>query len=198
MGLPRLRAGPLCVAQHLMRTCRLMRSLFAVVAVVVSLATASFSQQTSSDIPLPRRAQLAPHYAKNVRSGDPDSRREAAAPAAKRQLTIEDILREPAGGAGAPRFVEWSPDGRHLSFVRANPTDGRDEFYSLDPASGRGKVLIGAGPLASLMAPNAELSERERENRARYGTALYHWSPDSKALLFDAAGQLRFYNLQKR
>ena len=154
-----------------------MRSLFAVFAVVVSLATASFSQQTSSDISLPRRAQLssdyaklAPHYAKNVGSGDLDSRREAAAPAAKRQLTIEDIFRESAGDAGAPRFVEWSPDGRHLSFVRANP-DGHDELYSLDPASGRGKVLIGAGPLASLMAPNVELSERERENRARYRTA---------------------------
>ncbi len=165
-----------------------MRSFFAVFAVVVSLATASFSQQRSSDIPLPLRAQLSP-------GGDLDSRREAAAPATKRQLSIEDIFREPAGGAGAPRFVEWSPDGRHLSFVRANP-DGRDELYFLDPASGRGKVLIGAGPLAGLTAPNAELSERERENRVRYGTALYHWSPDSKALLFDAAGQLRFYNLK--
>ena len=173
-----------------------MRSLFAVVAVVASLATASFSQQTSSDIHLPRRARLSSHSAKNVLGGDPDSGREAAAPAAKRQLTIEDILREPPAGAGAPRFVEWSPDGRHLSFVRANPTGGRDELYALDPASGRGKVLIGAGPLASLMTTTVELSERERENRARYGTALYHWSPDSKALLFDAAGQLRFYDLK--
>jgi dipeptidyl-peptidase-4 len=167
-----------------------MRSLFAVVAVVVSLATTSFSQQTPSAIPLSQRAQLSP-------GADPDSRRKAGAPAAgKGQLTIEDIFREPDGGAGDPRFVEWNPDGRHLSFIRANPTDGRDELYSLDPASGQGKALIGAAPLASLMAPNAELSERERENRARYGTALYHWSPDSKALLFDAAGRLRFYDLQ--
>ncbi len=92
--------------------------------------------------------------------------------------------------------MEWSPDGRRLSFIRNNSTDGRDELYSLDPASGQGNVLIGAGPLANLMEPKAKLSERERENRARYGVAAYHWAPDSKGLLFDAAGQLWFYNLQ--
>ena len=116
--------------------------------------------------------------------------------AAKKQLTIDDTLREPAGNAGVPQFVEWSPDGRRLSFVRTNSTDGRDELYSLDPVTGHGSVLIGANPLASLMAPNGKLSERERENRARYGIAAYHWAPDSKGLLFDASGQLWFYNLQ--
>jgi len=144
-----------------------MRSLFGVVAVLLSLVTATFPQQASS-----------------------------ALPAGKKQLTIEDIFREPAGDASAPRFVEWSPDGRRLSFVRTNSTDGRDELYSLDPATGHGAVLIGAGPLATLMAPNAKPSERERENRSRYGIAAYHWAPDSKGLLFDASGQLRFYNLQ--
>jgi dipeptidyl-peptidase-4 len=147
-----------------------MRSLFAAVTVLLSLVTPTFSQQASSEAPLPA--------------------------AEKRQLTIDDILREPAGNAVAPRFVEWSPDGRRISFVRTNSTNGRDEFHSVDPASGRDKVLIGAGPLASLMAPNPKLSERERENRVRYGTAAYHWAPDSKGLLFDAEGQLWFYNLQ--
>jgi len=96
----------------------------------------------------------------------------------------------------APQFVEWSPDGRRLSLVRANSTDGRDELYSLDPATGHGSVLIGAGLLASLMAPSAKLSEREHENRARYGVAAYLWAPDSRGLLFDASGQLRFYDLE--
>ena len=31
---------------------------------------------------------------------------------------------------------------------------------------------------------------------SRYGIAAYHWAPDSKGLLFDASGQLWFYNLQ--
>ncbi len=144
-----------------------MRSFFGVVAVLLSLVTASFPQQASS-----------------------------ALLAEKKQLTIEDIFREPAGNAGAPQFVEWSPDGRRLSFVRTNSTNGRDELYSLDPATGHGRVLIGAGPLADLMAPNVKLSERERENRERYGIAAYHWAPDSKGLLFDASGQLWFHDLE--
>ena len=146
-----------------------MRSLFGVVAVLLSLATATFSQPA------------------------------AFAPAdGKKQLTIDDIFisREPAGNDSAPQFVEWSPDGRRLSLVRANSTDGRDELYSLDPATGHGSVLIGAGLLASLMAPSAKLSEREHENRARYGVAAYLWAPDSRGLLFDASGQLRFYDLE--
>ena len=89
-----------------------MRSLFGVVAILLSLVTASFPQQASS-----------------------------ALPAGKKQLTIDDTLREPAGNAGVPQFVEWSPDGRHLSFVRTNSTDGRDELYSLDSATGHGRVL---------------------------------------------------------
>ena len=117
------------------------------------------------------------------------------APAGKKQLTIDDIFREPRH-AGAPQFVEWSPDGRRLSFVRTNSANGRDELYSLDPATGHGRVLIGAGPLAGLMAPNVKLSERERENRERYGVAAYHWAPDSKGLLFDASGQLWFHDLE--
>jgi dipeptidyl-peptidase-4 len=144
-----------------------MRSLFGVVAVLLSLATASFPQQASS-----------------------------ALLAGKKQLTIDDTLREPTGNAGVPQFVEWSPDGRRLSFVRTNSTDGRDELYSLDSATGHGRVLIGAGPMASLLAPNAKLGERERENRARYGIAAYHWAPDSKGLLFDASGQLWFHDLE--
>jgi len=145
----------------------LMRSLFAIVAVLLSLVTASFPQQASREVP-----------------------------AAKKQLTIDDVFREAAANAGAPRFVEWSPDGRRLSYLRTNSTDGRDEFYSLDPASGRGRVLIGAGALANLIAPNPKLSERERQNRTRYDVPAYHWAPDSNGLLFDASGRLWFYNLK--
>ena len=57
-------------------------------------------------------------------------------------------------------------------------------------------MLIGAGALASLIAPNPKLSERERQNRARYDVPAYHWAPDSKGLLFDASGRLWFYNLK--
>jgi dipeptidyl-peptidase-4 len=41
----------------------------------------------------------------------------------------------------------------------------------------------------------ASKDDREKDNRARYGVAGYHWAPDSNHLLFDANGQLWYYTL---
>ena len=152
-----------------------MRLLFAIVAVLLSLLSTGFAQQASSEVLPQEQPEAAAH--------------------AKRQLTIDDVLHEAAANAGAPRFVDWTPNGRWLSFVRTN-AEGRDEFYTVDAASGHENVLIGAGPMATLMAPNARLSELGREHLRRYGVPAYHWAPNSQGLLFDGAGQLWFYNLQ--
>jgi dipeptidyl-peptidase-4 len=117
----------------------------------------------------------------------------AASP--KKQLTIEDIFRPPAAASIAPRFLEWSPDGKRLAFVRAT-SDGGEELYSVEAASSQGEVLISTDRLATLLAPPPNLSERERENRMRYEVPAYQWAPDSNGLLFAASGQLWFYDLR--
>src|SRR5205823_9463630 len=43
--------------------------------------------------------------------------------------------------------------------------------------------------------PSANKDDRERDNRARYRVAGYHWAPDSQHILFDANGQLWYYTL---
>lgn len=118
-----------------------------------------------------------------------------AAASAKKQLTVEDIFRPPAAQSIAPRFLQWSPDGKRFSFVRA-ASDGREELYAMEAASGQGAVLIAADRLGPLLALPLNLSERERENRVRYGVAAYQWAPDSNGLLFEASGQLWFYDLR--
>ena len=47
------------------------------------------------------------------------------------------------------------------------------------------------------MAPGTSSTkdDRERDNRARYRVAGYHWSPDSQHILFDANGQLWYFTL---
>ena len=118
----------------------------------------------------------------------------AAAP--KKKPTLDDIFRSPAVESIAPRFLEWSPDGKRLTYARIDPTTGREELYEIEAASGRGRVLIPADRLAPLLAAPRELSERKREYRARYDVPAYQWAPDSNGLLFETTGQLWFYDLR--
>src|SRR5690348_10558574 len=117
-----------------------------------------------------------------------------AAPA--RELTIEDIV-APGGLTGrAPQSIQWSPDGKKVSWVQRDQSGEHGELYYLDTATGQKAVLVSAAKLSTL-APSRENihSEIRREWVERYNVASYHWAPDSKHLLFDANGQLWYYSL---
>jgi dipeptidyl-peptidase-4 len=117
------------------------------------------------------------------------------APAAP-SLTIEAIASGSLTGQ-LPESMQWSPDGTKFSFVQRNETSGNGELWALDPLSGKKALLLGESKLASLAPPASKISdERQREWRGRYGVASYHWSPDSKYLLFDSNGQLWLYSFQ--
>ncbi len=57
-------------------------------------------------------------------------------------------------------------------------------------------MLVAREKLASLAPPISNIKdERQKEAAQRYSVAAYHWSPDSKKLLFDSLGQLWLYSL---
>jgi dipeptidyl-peptidase-4 len=115
----------------------------------------------------------------------------------RKPLTIEAMV-APGGLTGrAPENFQWSPDGSKLSFVQRDDTGERGELWFMDAATGEKKVLVSESKLATL-APdvNKIKNEREKERITRYHVAAYHWSPDSKYLLFDALGQLWLYSLE--
>lgn len=115
----------------------------------------------------------------------------------KKPLTVEAIV-APGGLTGrAPENIQWSPDGRRLSYVQRDDSGEHGELWYIDPNSGEKKVLVSEGKLASL-APdvNKIKNEIQREKITRYSVAAYHWSPDSKHLLFDSLGQLWMYSLE--
>ncbi|HLY43248.1 MAG TPA: alpha/beta fold hydrolase [Terracidiphilus sp.] len=109
---------------------------------------------------------------------------EAEAP--KLPLTVEKIFAHGPLTGETPDDISWSPDGQHLSYM-----DG-GELVDLDPATGKGHVLVSRAKIASL--EGAKASERDRDHRARYGQASYEWAPDSKHLLFDSSGRLWVYD----
>jgi len=114
-----------------------------------------------------------------------------------KEITIDAIV-APGGLTGrAPENVQWSPDSAQLSFVQRDDTGEHGELWSINPATGEKKVLVSEAKLSSL-APdvNKIKNEREKERITRYSVAAYHWSPDSKSLLFDSLGQLWLFRLE--
>jgi dipeptidyl-peptidase 4 len=118
------------------------------------------------------------------------------------ELTIESIY-APNGITGrAPDTIEWSPDGKKVSYVLHEEVSGNAEnggkadLYYIDAATGKPAVLVASDKIASMTPPPSKnKDDRERDNRARYQVAGYHWSPDSQHILFDANGQLWYYTV---
>jgi len=115
----------------------------------------------------------------------------------RQPLTIEAIFADGGIMGRAPEAVQWSPDGKKLTFVKRDDSGEHGELWYVDTATGEKKVLVSEAKLASL-APDATKikDEREKERVLRYHVAAYVWSPDSKSLLFDSNGQLWIYSLE--
>ncbi len=115
-----------------------------------------------------------------------------------KQLTIESIYAEGGITGRAPEFVQWSPDGTKVSFVQRDDSGDHGALYYVDVAAGaKPAVLVAQERLAEMQPPTTSKSDdRAKDNRARYSVASYHWSPDSKHILFDAMGSLWLYSLE--
>jgi dipeptidyl-peptidase-4 len=112
------------------------------------------------------------------------------------ELTLDSIF-APAGITGtAPDTIRWSPDAKKVSYMVHADQGEKADLYYVDVASGKPAVLVSAEKIASLTErASSTRDDRERDNRARYGVAGYHWAPDSEHILFDANGQLWYYTL---
>jgi dipeptidyl-peptidase-4 len=111
-------------------------------------------------------------------------------------LTIDAIYSEGGLTGRGPETVQWSPDGKKVSFVQRDDSGEHGALYYIDVTTGKRAVLVAEEKLATLEPPISKIkNEREKERLRRYSVAGYHWAPDSKHLLFDSHGQLWFYSL---
>lgn len=118
------------------------------------------------------------------------------------ELTVESIY-APNGITGrSPDTLNWSPDGKKISYVVHEETsrkpegNGKADLYYIDVATGKPAILVASDKIAAMTPPPSKnKDDREKDNRARYHVAGYHWSPDSQHILFDANGQLWYYTL---
>ncbi len=120
----------------------------------------------------------------------------AGAETERKPLRLEEIFSKHGLMGPQASHLQWSPDGRLLTYMLETADGGRD-LWSVDPVSGEKRILV-SGEILGELAPTPEKAtdnERERERRKRYAVAAYLWAPDSKAILFTSTGRLYLYDL---
>jgi dipeptidyl-peptidase-4 len=108
---------------------------------------------------------------------------------AQKQWTVADIFGKGISTGQAPGEMTWAPDGSRAIYIGDN-----GDLMQLHAANGKMSKLLDHDKLKAIM--NAQLSEKDRDHRARYGEPDYIWAPDSQHLLFDTNGTLWIYDLK--
>ncbi len=111
--------------------------------------------------------------------------------------SIARIFAEPGLTGYHPENIEWSPDGRYLSYFLRQPGDRQADLFAVDTRSGKIFMLLSAKQLAGAAAPPSAIKNlRERERVTRYHVNSYHWSPKSDAIFYLSNDQLYLYDLE--
>ncbi len=121
----------------------------------------------------------------------PPSAARAQTPAG--QLTVPAIFGEHAIHPPLVDGVEWSPDGKTLTYFQETPLG--NELWALDAATGQRKRLIDAATLAKLLDPWPK-TWLQRTGFGRRSPERYLWSPRGDALLMRSASRLVWYDLK--
>src|SRR5713226_5706007 len=98
-------------------------------------------------------------------------------------LTVEKIYSRPGLTAPLARGIEWSPDGKLLSYFRSSGTGAaaKTDLYAMDAANPElpGRLLVDSGKLKELLPPS-----RKRDTQAtglgRVAPEQYEWAPRAR------------------
>jgi dipeptidyl-peptidase-4 len=108
---------------------------------------------------------------------------------AQKKWTVTNIYGNNSLVEHGPGEMTWAPDASRAVYI-----GDHGDLMQLDAATGKMSRLLDQEKIAPIM--NAQLTEKDRDHRARYNEPDYIWTPDSKRLLFDTNGTLWVYDLQ--
>ena len=116
-----------------------------------------------------------------------------AQPKPSKSLTVERIYSAPSLSGYLAQGIEWSPDGKRISFLdhRASGT----EVWTIELATGERKILVAADVLAQLMQP-PKTKAIQSTGLGRVETDNYRWAPSGKSLLFIGSTSLVMLDLK--
>jgi len=108
-----------------------------------------------------------------------------------RPLTTTDVARRPLPGATAPTAIRFSPDGRAVTFLLAEPGSLHQSLVVVDTATGARRVARTPG--GSVEEAELGIEERLRRERARelaVGVTRYQWAERADRVLVPMADGL--------
>ena len=114
-------------------------------------------------------------------------------PGGAKSLTVERIYGAPSLSGYLTSGVEWSPDGKRISYLERHPSGV--EMMTMDAATGERKVLVKAHVIEDVLQP-PETKAIQSTGLGRVQAENYLWSPTGDALLFVGGSNLVLLDLK--
>lgn len=114
-----------------------------------------------------------------------------------RELTVERIYSAPNLSGRLAAGVEWSPDGKRISYLEPGPPGdgGAPELWTMNAATGKREVLVNSQGLQAVMQAR-EASKTQATGLGRIAPRNYLWSPGGESLLFAGSSDLALLDLK--
>jgi len=115
-------------------------------------------------------------------------------------LTVERIYGQPSLSGRLSRGIEWSPDGKTLTFFlpslefSGSVGHANTDLIAMDASNGQTRVLVPADKLESLLPEHRQATQAT--GLGRHAPAQYEWAPDGSALLFVGPNALAWFDLK--
>jgi dipeptidyl-peptidase-4 len=119
------------------------------------------------------------------------------APSAGRQLTVERINSEPDLNGSLLEDLQWSPDGKQVTFFQTTGTGSaaKYELWTVAASDGLKHVLVDAAKISQLLPPDSAPAS-QATGLGRVAAHKYYWSADSNEMVFRAGGKLTWLDLR--
>ena len=111
-------------------------------------------------------------------------------------LSVERIYSQPSLSGRLNRGLQWSPDGKILSFFETSGTgkDAKTELWTMDPSTGQRHLLVSSEKLESVL-PADQSQPTQATGLGRRAASQYQWVPGGN-LLFVGSKAIAFLDLK--
>src|SRR5438105_10907713 len=115
------------------------------------------------------------------------------------QLTVKRIYSQPGLGGQLNRGVQWSPDGKTVSYfeTQGQGKQAKSELWAMDSATGQKRLLVSSETLETVL-PAEQKEKSQATGLGRRAASQYSWAPDGNGILFMGPNSLGWLDLKSQ